>query len=91
MSLTPRELEMPPTPRLLASVSFTYSGGRLGPQPSSPAPIRKSSLAVGKTWGFREESLMEGSPGLSEMQRNRVEGEMGVGASWGWTLGRWEN
>lgn len=34
---------------------------------------------------------MEGSPGLSEMQRNRVEGEMGVGASWGWTLGRWEN
>lgn len=30
--------------------------------------------------------MMGGSPGLSEMQGNRKEGEMGVEAIWGWRI-----
>lgn len=81
LSLTPCKLEMPLTPRLPASVSFTYFEGHLGPQASSYTPIRKSSWTVGRTWGLREGSLTGGSPGLSEIQRIREEGEMGMGAS----------
>lgn len=42
---------------------------------------------MGRTWGFREGSLTGGSPGLSEMQRIREEGEMGMGANGDGDLG----
>lgn len=47
-----------------------------------------------KNLGFREGSsccMVGGSPGLSEMQGNRKEGEMRVEAMWGWRIRSWEN